>query len=184
MRVRHVHDRKGKHPGTHGTPRRFTVDLTEGEVDFLLALTEGIGGDTKNSPRKYAARIHEALEAVTGYEAHETDAFTLLRGALWFTEYTDPKPSLARACYNHIRDSVTMFSLLGPGVTKLPAHEMRAISDVGDQLALELTQQGETLDDIPVPHFDQDAISASPYRPRHRRDDRDVERLFQFLTGR
>lgn len=183
MKVRHVHDHKGRHPKTHNSPRRFTVDLSEGEVDFLLAVTEGIGGDLTNSPRKYASRIHDALSAVTGYQPHETDAFALLRGALWFTEYTDTKPSLARACYNHIRDSVTMYSLLGRGVTKLPAHEMQALTSVGDTIASELVAQGETLDDLPVPHFDpQDTISASPRSRRDRDIDR-LNRLYEFITG-
>lgn len=149
MKIRHVHDRKGKHPGTHGTPRRFTASLNEGEVDFLLGLCAAIGGDLKKSPRKYAARISAELEAAAGYNAAETDSWLHLRGALFLTNY-EKRPSFAMACYNHLRDSVLGYAMMGDHVHGYPEETMMDMAELGDRIAEQLTDEGETIDDFPT----------------------------------
>lgn len=74
-------------------PKRVTrvqLTLTEGEADFLLAVLAKIGGHPKNSPRKYAERISEALKNTLGISYKKTDAFPLSSGYLYFIDYADP----------------------------------------------------------------------------------------------
>jgi hypothetical protein len=153
MKVRHVHDHQRKHPKSHNSPRRFTVSLTEGEVDFLIGVTASIGGDLKGSPRKYAQRIYDALTDAAGYQARDTDSYRHLRGMLWFSEYAKGVPSYMRATYNHARDTVTTLGLLGEETTGVTSEVMHAMASVGDDIAAELHLQGETLDALPIPHF-------------------------------
>lgn len=71
------------------TPNVFTVEVTEGEADFILGLLAYVGGHAKRSPRKYADRIRVALSKAVGYDYDETDAFRLIEGAPFvnFSEY-------------------------------------------------------------------------------------------------
>lgn len=56
----------------------ITLELSEGEADFLQALLCKASGDEINSPRKYAVAITKALKFATGQEFDETDAFKLM----------------------------------------------------------------------------------------------------------
>jgi hypothetical protein len=53
-------------PKPEPAPRRFVVELTEGEVDFLIAVTSRVGGDPVDSPRKYSDRIRKGLTEASG----------------------------------------------------------------------------------------------------------------------
>jgi hypothetical protein len=68
-------------------PVRYVLELSEGEADFILALTRYIGGDPANSPRKYSVRIQHALEDATGQSAADTDAAKLASGGIRFEDY-------------------------------------------------------------------------------------------------
>jgi hypothetical protein len=77
--------------------RKINLELTEGDADFLLAVLNLIGGNAKNSPRKYGDRISAALKEATGLSADDTDAYELVagngsgsRGAIYFNDYPDP----------------------------------------------------------------------------------------------
>jgi uncharacterized protein (DUF849 family) len=151
MKVRHVHDRKAKHPGTHGTPRRFTLSVTEGEVDFLIAITAGVGGDPVNSPRKYAMRINEELVRAAGYGEGETDADLLQRGMTWFMNYDSPsKPSRMKAMYNHIRDTVLTLGCADEKETGVPELAILSVAAEGDRLARAIIRKGESIEDLPA----------------------------------
>jgi hypothetical protein len=68
---------------------RYQLTLTEGETDFLQAVLAMIGGDPRRSPRKYEARIAQALSAATGMGYMQTDAYPLSYGRLIFSDYPD-----------------------------------------------------------------------------------------------
>lgn len=70
----------------------INLTLTEGEADCLLAVLCKVGGDRKDSPRKYVDRISEALKQAVGHDFRHTDAYPLLgsiRG-LVFHNYGQP----------------------------------------------------------------------------------------------
>lgn len=67
--------------------RRVCLMLTEGEADYLLAVTARTRGSAKDSPVKYARRIHAALTRAVGYDYQATDASHLISGFLKFTTY-------------------------------------------------------------------------------------------------
>ena len=59
-------------------PRTFVIELTEGELDFLLGVCLAVHGDAKKSPAKYGYRIYQALYSATGLSGYNTDAWRLL----------------------------------------------------------------------------------------------------------
>lgn len=67
---------------------RFILTLTEGEADFILGILANIGGHPTRSPRKYADRLHKALESVLGYTSTETDSAKLAYGDIRFDNYS------------------------------------------------------------------------------------------------
>jgi len=75
--------------------RRTMLELGDGEVDFLLAIAQCVGGDTTDSPRKYMDRIARALLKSAGMDPLATDAGRLARstyhGGIWFENYVDPR---------------------------------------------------------------------------------------------
>ena len=75
--------------------RRTLLELGDGEVDFLLALSRHVGGDTDGSPRKYMDRITRALVKSTGMDPDNTDAGHRCRpsyhAGIWFENYVDPR---------------------------------------------------------------------------------------------
>jgi hypothetical protein len=74
------------------TPRLFNVQLTEGEVDFVLGVLGNISGDPAKSPRKYGDRILAALTKAAGYAPEATDAAKVSLGAIHFNDYGDGQP--------------------------------------------------------------------------------------------
>lgn len=72
--------------------KRVQLELTEGEADFLLATMASIAGHPRNSPRKYAERIRNALTAATGLDYSRADAYRLKTptSAIYFRDYADP----------------------------------------------------------------------------------------------
>ena len=75
--------------------RRTVLELGDGEVDFLLALSRRVSGDPENSPRKYMNRIARALVKSTGMNPSNTDADKLsvpsYESGIWFQDYPDPR---------------------------------------------------------------------------------------------
>lgn len=82
------------------TPRKFTVELSEGEVDFILGLLSQVGGHPTRSPRKYADRLYSTLAKMAGYRFDQTDAYKLLRSRpVMFEDYpAKPEPKRVPAC--------------------------------------------------------------------------------------
>jgi hypothetical protein len=74
---------------------KVVLELTEGEADFILAVTAFIAGDYERSPRKYSDRIRRALETALGIGYTQTDAYklrdrlNLFYGGIWFRDYND-----------------------------------------------------------------------------------------------
>jgi hypothetical protein len=62
------------------SPRKFKVELTEGEMDFILGVCGHVAGHETKSPRKYAERLIPKLEKALGYSLFETDFTSLARG--------------------------------------------------------------------------------------------------------
>jgi len=73
--------------GRRQTTRKITLRLTEGEADFLLAVTALASGHPSKSPRKYGERVRKALEDALGYDYESTDAFPLSLGGTHFADY-------------------------------------------------------------------------------------------------
>jgi hypothetical protein len=75
--------------------KKIVLELTEGEADFLLALSAHVGGSDEDSPRKYMHRISRALVKATGHVFFETDAFPLADpsqpSGVLFANYPDPR---------------------------------------------------------------------------------------------
>lgn len=79
-------------PPPRKTPRRFIVELTEGEADFILGLlasarTKGSNEKVNNSPIRYAGRLVRGFQKMLGQRAAETDSFLHSFGDVWFGEY-------------------------------------------------------------------------------------------------
>lgn len=88
VRVIKVHK---TNPPPKKTPRRFTVELTEGEADLILGLlaTANATPSVKvgSSPFKYVKRLVPVFEKLLGQKADETDAFINSVGVSYFNEY-------------------------------------------------------------------------------------------------
>lgn len=65
----------------------YQVTLTEGEIDFLIAILSRAAGHPTKSPRKYADRIRAELERVSDLKYQGTDALKLAAGEVRFREY-------------------------------------------------------------------------------------------------
>lgn len=66
-------------------PKRIVLELSEGEADFVLAMSGIVTGSPKHSPRKYADRIFRELSAALGVNGEDTDAYKLMKpGAFSF----------------------------------------------------------------------------------------------------
>jgi hypothetical protein len=82
-------------PPPRKTPRRFTVELTEGEADFILGLLAsarlGAFDSTRlgQSPFRYAGRLLRGFQNMLGQRGNETDAFLHSYGEVWFGLYTE-----------------------------------------------------------------------------------------------
>jgi hypothetical protein len=144
VKVHKVHTRKRPRNGI--TPRRFTVTMTEGEVDFLLGIIAVVGGNPAGA-RKYALRIADALTAAAGYDYQESDAYRHLRGALWLTPY-GTAPGVKRAFYNHIRDAVLGYSLMGD--IDIDPVLLDQMAELGDRIEAELAAEGEVIEPLPA----------------------------------
>jgi len=74
-------------------PAKIVLELSEGEADFILGMTEFISGHPSKSPRKYANALREALTSALGIRAKDTDAAHLysevlsIRGSVHFSDY-------------------------------------------------------------------------------------------------
>lgn len=70
-------------------PRRVILELTDGEADFILGVTNRVGGSPTASPRKYSERIRAALRDALGVDPFRTDADKLMSSAsrIYFNEY-------------------------------------------------------------------------------------------------
>jgi hypothetical protein len=80
---------------TKQTPRKFKIELTEGEVDFLLTVLSRVGGDPAKSPRKYGERLTRVLTKAAGYDFTVTDARELAdEGRINFSKYGTVSPPL------------------------------------------------------------------------------------------
>ena len=91
MRVVKVHK---TNPPPKKTPRRFTVELSEGEADLLLGLlgTAVVTPTVKvgNSPYKYVKRLIPVFEKLLGQKAGETDSYVHSAGVTYYREYGNP----------------------------------------------------------------------------------------------
>lgn len=72
-------------------PKKIILELSEGEADFIYAVTHRVAGSPTASPRKYSERVHAALKAALGIDGHQTDAHRLMSNAsrIYFNEYPD-----------------------------------------------------------------------------------------------
>lgn len=70
-------------------PNKVILELSEGEADFILALTARIGGHPEHSPRKYSERICTALTVALGFAWDGTDAEKLMTSSsrIYFNNY-------------------------------------------------------------------------------------------------
>jgi hypothetical protein len=91
-------------PPPRKTPRKFTVELTEGEADFILGLLASTRMSDENlktpgkSPFRYSRRLIRSFQNMLGQKAHETDSFIHSYGEVWFGTYEDE----FRRIYNDI----------------------------------------------------------------------------------
>lgn len=81
-------------PPPRKTPRRFTVELTEGEADFILGLIESAKpawglGKVNNSPLRYARRLRHNFQYMLGQKGEETDSYLHSFGEVYFHNYDD-----------------------------------------------------------------------------------------------
>jgi hypothetical protein len=112
------------------TPRTFDVKkLTEGEMDFLIALTAAVGGDPSKSPAKYARRLQSKLVKAAGYDYQATDAHKLLVGSIFFNDYgTNPVTPEARLrLYDAVCDASETFRTK---ITAIQAERARTMTRV------------------------------------------------------
>lgn len=72
------------------TPRKFTVELTEGEADLILGLL-GSSAVPKvgQSPGRYVGRLIRGFQHMLGQKIAETDAFRHSYGEVWFSTYNE-----------------------------------------------------------------------------------------------
>lgn len=69
------------------SPRTITVEMTEGEADFVLGVTSIVGGDATRSMRKYADRLRRALSRSLGYGPDDTDFVKYGRGHVYMNRF-------------------------------------------------------------------------------------------------
>ena len=80
-------------PPPKKTPRVITLEITEGELDFLACLTARAIGMNPKTPAKYAKKLLPKLEDLLGGDVEETsDAFRLSSGIIRFWPYKTNAP--------------------------------------------------------------------------------------------
>lgn len=81
------------------TPRTITVELTEGEADFLLGVTSIVGGDKSRSMRKYSDRLRRTLSRSLGYGPDDTDFVKYGRGHVYMNRFDGNAKQRDRMAY-------------------------------------------------------------------------------------
>lgn len=84
-------------PPPKKTPRRFTVELSEGEVDLILGLlarTFRLGSNVRigHSPQRYANRLINDFAGMLGQAPWDTDTYQASKGEIYTTEYGNGEP--------------------------------------------------------------------------------------------